>query len=142
MRSADAITDDRGETLLELVIAILIAGVCVIAVGSGIALSIKISTIHRQQAIAGQYLHDDAELLRSVTYQPCSSAPNYATGLPAPTTDGPWTLSQSAIKYWDGTTFGSACPAVDLGLAQVTLRLRTANGLVDETLDVIVRVPL
>jgi type II secretory pathway pseudopilin PulG len=136
------LSDDRGETLLELVMAIVIAGVCVVAIGSGIALSVKISDVHRQQAIAGQYLHDYAEVVQS-SYVACTSGAthDYSSGLPSPSNGGPWKLTQSAIKYWNGTAFTATCPATDPGLQQVTLELQTTDGLVDESLVVVVGAP-
>jgi type II secretory pathway pseudopilin PulG len=54
MKTPRRVGGDRGESLLELIVAILILGTCVVAIGTGIALSIKISDVHRGQAIAQQ----------------------------------------------------------------------------------------
>lgn len=133
--------DDQGETLLELVIAILILGICVVAIGTGIVLSIQISDIHRKQAVAQEFLHNYAETVQGSTYQACSGGSvNYANGLPTPPNGGPWTVSQKSVLFWDGASFSPSCPASgDKGLEQVTLRLVSNDGSVDETLDVIVR---
>jgi type II secretory pathway pseudopilin PulG len=132
--------DDQGETLLELVMAILILGICVVAIGTGIVLSVKMSDVHRKQAVAQEFLHNYAETTQASTYQPCTGVGNYATGLPTPPNGGPWAVSQKSVLFWDGASFTSACPASgDKGLEQVTLRLTSNDGFVDETLDVIVR---
>lgn len=127
---------ERGETLLELIIAIVILGVCVIAIGSGIAVSIKVSDINRSQSLASEYLHNYAEQIQGDPYQSCSSgSPTYATGLTAPPNGGTWTILQSAIKYWNGTAFTSTCPptASDV-LQQVTIEMKSGGGLVDESI--------
>lgn len=137
--------DDRGESLLELVVAIVILGVCVVAIGAGIALSVKISSVHRGQALAQEWLHNDAELLQNSGYQACSAAttPDYSSPfgtLATPPDGGSWTVSQADIKFWNGNSFASGCPSGgDPGLQQVTLEMKSADGFVDETLVVIKR---
>jgi Tfp pilus assembly protein PilV len=145
MKARLRVEGDRGETLLELIVAILILGTCVVAIGTGIALSIKISDVHRGQAIAQQYLHNDAELLQNTgTYTACTSAtkPDYPAQLvlPAPQDGGPWDVSQSDIKFWNGSAFASGCPlGGDPGLQQVTLTIKRADGLVAESLVLALR---
>jgi len=46
-------TGERGETLLELVVAVTIMGLAVAAIVGGMATSIMMSDIHRQEARAG-----------------------------------------------------------------------------------------
>jgi len=139
------VADDRGETLLELVISIMILGVCVVAIGSGIALSVLMSDVHRKQSVASEFLHNYAETLRGSTYLTCSGAtpPNYVTtyntNLPLPPNGGPWTLTQKKVQFWDGSQFQPACASK--GLEQVTLELSSNDQTVDETIDVIVRDP-
>lgn len=147
-RRTDRLRSDAGETLIELALTIVILGICSVAIGTGVALSAKISGMHRQQALADEFLHNYAETLQASPYQPCTSAsPSYATGLPKPT-PGTWSVSQSAISYWNGTAFTSACPAKDQ-LQEVTLCLQTSStpttdckgALVNETLTVVLRNP-
>jgi hypothetical protein len=145
MKTPRRVGGDRGESLLELIVAILILGTCVVAIGTGIALSIKISDVHRGQAIAQQYLHNDAEILQNTgTYTACTlgTTPDYPTqvALPAPPDGGPWGVSQSDIKFWNGASFASSCPiAGDPGLQQVTLTIKRADGLVAESLVLALR---
>jgi Tfp pilus assembly protein PilV len=146
MRKRLALRSDQGETLLELLISIVILGVCVVAIGSSITLSILISDVHRKQSLASEFLHNNAETIQASAYQPCTGTVNYATGLPVPPNGGPWTVTQKKVQFWNGTSFTSTCPTVlgapkDMGLEQVTLRLQSSDQTVDETLDVIVRNP-
>src|SRR2546427_3600503 len=96
--------DDRGETLLELVISILILGICVVAIGTSITLSVKMSAVHRAQSTASRFLHNYAEALQS-SYLPCdgcSTQPDYVTPLAPPAGFKPPT---EAVSYWEGTQF-------------------------------------
>jgi len=149
MRSRVALSDERGETLLELVIAILILGVLVVAIGSGVVVSVKVSGIHRDQSTAGAFLHNYAESIQS-SYQTCGSAATptygsvvsaYASGLATPTG---FNAPVASVKFWQSTpgtfvTNGGACPAADPGLQQVTFTLNSKDGLVTESLNVVVR---
>jgi type II secretory pathway pseudopilin PulG len=143
MRRRRRVDAERGETLLELVVSIAILGVCVIAIGSGVAMSVRLSAIHRNQATASAFLHNYAETVQS-SYQACSGAtpPDYVSGLPVPTGFDPPTAS---VNYWDSTAvqFGTdgACPSADPGLEQVTLYLQTTDQSVTESLVVVVRDP-
>ena len=133
---------ERGETLLELIIAIAILGVCVVAIGSGIAVSITISAIHRNQATAQDSLHNYAELLQS-SYTPCTATatPNYVGSLAQLTPPG-FATPTAVVDYWvpASGSFTHACPpGGDTGLQQVTLKLVSTAGNVSESLVVDLR---
>ena len=74
--------EDRGETLLELLIAITILGVCVMAFGSSIALGVATSDQHRKQADAGALVRSYAEQIDSYVaagnYTGCAAANWYS----------------------------------------------------------------
>src|SRR4051794_24982602 len=116
---------DGGETLLELAIAIAILGICVVAIATGVTVSIKTSRIHNEQSTAQQYLHNYAENLAS-NYTQCSgsTAPTYSTQAPSqPAGFGAPTVN---VKFWNATSAGFAsgtCPSSDPGLQQVTISL-------------------
>lgn len=140
MRSRLRRSDDRGETLIEMICAIAILGVCVVGIGTGIALSVRVSSLHRAQATAQAFLHNYAETLQA-SYTQCSGAtpPNYAGSLAYPSDFNQPTAS---VKFWSASTasFSSAtCPATDPGLQQVSLQLTSTDGLVTESLLVVIR---
>jgi type II secretory pathway pseudopilin PulG len=145
MAAGRRLRDEQGETLLELVVAIVVLGTCVVAIGAGITVSIKISDIHRKQAIAQEFLHNYAEAVQN-SYSDCTggSPPSYISSLPAPNNGGSWTILQPSFQHWNGTSFVSGCPAntpadPNLGLQQVTLELKSRDGFVDESLAVVIR---
>jgi prepilin-type N-terminal cleavage/methylation domain-containing protein len=161
MRAVTDVHDDRGETLLELIVAIMILGVCVVAIGTGVTLSVKISGIHRDQSTASAYLHNYAEALQR-TYTPCASTysqtvKTYLDGLRA---SGPGTPAHfgdpaASIKFWQASTDvptdglgkfvdpptspADSCPATDGGVQKLTLQLKSTDGFVTESLDVVLR---
>ncbi|HEY2296177.1 MAG TPA: prepilin-type N-terminal cleavage/methylation domain-containing protein [Jatrophihabitans sp.] len=130
--------DDRGETLLELVVTIAILGVCVVGIGAGIALSVKISSIHRDQATADAFLHNYAESIQT-SYTTCASSTTYSSGLPTP---NGFASPTSSVKFWNGAAFTNLSPctsASDPGLQQVTLNLNSTDGFTSESLVVVLR---
>lgn len=90
--------DERGETLLELVISIAIMGVIIVPVMGGLATGVLASGIQREQATAGVYARDYAEAIENSVsgtgYAPCAPAaiPNILTTPPSPST-APYALA-------------------------------------------------
>jgi len=58
-------TPERGETLLELVMAVAIMGIVLIAFAGGLATVVFMSDVHRKQASAGAYVRDYAEAIEN-----------------------------------------------------------------------------
>ena len=124
--------DDRGDTLLELIITIAILGVCVVAIASTIAISIRVSSIHRTEADLGTALHNYAEQVDAMPYVACGpySLPTQP-GFSAPTV---------SVAFWNGTSF-AACPGTDAGVQRVTITLISSDGQASDSLSVVVRNP-
>lgn len=141
--------DERGETLLELIISLAILGLGLVAIMSGVALSLKSSDIHRKQVTAAAAVRDFAEAIETSVsgsgYVPCATTSSYAGLYTAPSA---YAASVKAVDYWTGTTWSpSACTtATDSGVERVTLQVSSGDssaagrGAV-ETLVVIVRKP-
>jgi len=137
-----AASHDTGETLLELIIAVAILGIVVVAIVGGIATTILMSDLHRKQATAGAYLRNYAETLQS-SYASCTSGPpDYAALLTAPVSG--FNPPTATVKYWDATSSSfssSSCPPTDPGLQQITLTLAAVDSRATESLVVVVRQP-
>jgi len=132
---------DRGETLIELLVTVIIMGVAVVALVGGIATSIRMSDIHRKEARAGAYVRAFGEAIAATTYTDCAGAGTYSAAYPAhPDGDTAYTATVTAVRYWNGSAFGTAC-ATDTGIQKVSLKVSTSDGKAAETLDVIIRKP-
>lgn len=87
MRTLEAAASERGETLLELLVAVVIMGIALVAIVGGLVISIHVSDIHRKQATAGTLVRNYAEAIENSvangTFNSCADAPGVAVpGLP------------------------------------------------------------
>jgi type II secretory pathway pseudopilin PulG len=146
MKMRRRLEGDEGETLLELVVAITILGVCVVAVASGIALSVQVSDIHRKETTVSAYARSYAEAIENTvansSWVGCAATPTtYRTpagfSLPSNTI---YAADVTGVKFWNGSTFGTSC-ASDTGLQQLTLTVASTDTRASEQLVVVIRNP-
>jgi type II secretory pathway pseudopilin PulG len=140
--------DDRGESLLELLVALAIMGIAVVAIVGGLVTSILMSDVHRKQATAGSTLRDYAEAIETAVGKPtsaytaCATTAAYAspTGFTAPSG---FTARVTAVKFWNDATlaFGSPAPCVDGGVQRLSLQVSSSDGRASETVNIVVRKP-
>lgn len=137
---------DRGETLLELVIAIAILGVCVVAFGTSIALGVATSDRHRKEADAGAYVRSYAELIDSYIaadpahYIGCVAANAYTPSLVGLTLGSDYVAGQAA-GLTIGTTGATSPCSTDNGAQQLVLSVSSVDGRAREQLAMVIRRP-
>jgi type II secretory pathway pseudopilin PulG len=135
--------DDRGETLLEVLIAVVIMGIAIVAVIGGLVTSVVLSDIHRKQATAGAAVRDYAEAIENYVaaaghYVPCATTASYGSvGFTGP---GGYTPSVTAVAYWNGSAWTPSC-GTDLGLQQLKVQVASADQRASEQLTIVVRKP-
>jgi prepilin-type N-terminal cleavage/methylation domain-containing protein len=98
---------EHGFSLVESVIAVAVLGIIVSAMVGGMATSIAMSSLHRQQSSANAVMVSAAEAIKHAPYTPC--AQSY---LPTPPPGGwPAYLSiTTVVQYWNPD---SSPPAFD-----------------------------
>ena len=135
--------DDRGETLVELLVAMLIMGTAVVAVVGGLATAIIMSDVHRKQAVIAAKLSEYAAAISNGVattpgYRECPGSPSY----PSYNAGTGYTADPIEVSYWDGSAFVTTCPAGgDTGVQRVTLRIHSNDGRVTRSMDIIIRKP-
>lgn len=132
-------TDQRGETLVEILVTIAVVGITLTGILGGIALAVSSSGDQQGRATAETVLRDEAEALAnaSVAYVPCATTSSYQ---PSYTPPAGWSASITTVRYWDAKTpagWLASCPAPDAGLQRLTLT--ATDGRVTETVDVLKR---
>lgn len=142
-------------TLLEVVIAMIVLSLAVVAIVSGMTLLASSSLMARQRADVGAALRSAAEQVKSFAYVPCngSNSPqtsytsSLTTAMPAsalPTVSGtPDVVAPSILTVENATTgavLGANCTAgAETGLEAVELSEASTDGKVSETLWVVKR---
>jgi type II secretory pathway pseudopilin PulG len=92
--------DDGGETLIELLVAVIILGLTVVALVGGLTTSILLSGAHRKQALAALQAQAFGEavqgfVLNNSGYQECAPAAYYDVYNPSG-----YTTDALSIAYW------------------------------------------
>lgn len=136
---------DRGETLIEVLVAVAIMSVAVVAVVGGLVTCVLVTDIHRKQAVAGGAVRDYAEAIENTVaaggYVACASTTSYAspTGFAAP---AGYTRSVVAgsLRYFSGGAWQAGC-GTDTGLQRLTLQVASDDGRAREQLMVVLRRP-
>lgn len=118
-----------GATLVEVLIALALVGILVLALASGMLTLIKTSTETTKQQQVELALGSFTESLKSGPYTKCAAL---VAGSPYPNTTA-WVPPQSSmtaslvkIEYWDksSTSFVAACPATgDQGTQRLTVQV-------------------
>ena len=135
--------EDRGESLVELLVAVAIMGTAVVALLAGLATAVVVSDQHRKQAAAGVQVRTFAETVeRAINGSPsasveCASATTYESVF---TAEPGYASDVVAVQYWTGSRFSDTCPP-DLGVQKVSLAVRSTDDRAVETVDVIIRKP-
>lgn len=133
---------ERGDTLVEVMITIVIAGIAFVSLLTGLATAIRLSGTHRGQANANVVLVSAADSVKSQTYVGCpavtTSSYNPTQGVTLPSGWSSSNVTILSVKGWNGTAF-VACPATDQKLQLVTIKATTPNGESAEQVDVVKR---
>ena len=154
---------ERGESLIEILIAISIVGLGVVGILTAIGSTSRLSGVSREGSHADQVLVRYAENLIAAPYATCSSgvAPYAAAATSAiPSTNLPdgitvgaagtvaasptaFELSVESVAYWNGdltpATFSTTCPTTDLGSQELTLLVHAGDGSFARTMTIVKR---
>jgi len=146
---ARALLDDRGDSLLEVLVAVVIIGVAVVGIMSGLLTSVSISDTHRKQASAGAYARNYAEALGTFVagggYKTCGQPSDYTPATVGFTAydSARFQATVSTVRYWISNAWtSSGCTAsTDSGLQQLTVSVASTDLRATESLVVVIRKP-
>ena len=139
--------DERGVSLVEVLVAVTIMGLTFTAIVGGLTASVVGSGIQQRQATADTILRSYGEVVKAGAYVDCAGPAAYEpadVGYVVP--DG-FSAEVSTVSYWhedpvDPSTgsFGSSCTS-DEGLQRLTLEVVTDDGRITESHDIVKRSP-
>jgi len=122
MKRVPRLRGQAGETLAELLVAVAILGIAVVAIVGGLTNAILASSVHRNNATADTVARNAAEALkdRTLAWNPNGTyTVSGSSGFSVSVTARCWDLNSSAPA-----TFNN-CPNGDAGLQRLTV---TASG--------------
>ena len=138
---------ERGETLVELLLTIVILGLAGVAVLGGLGTSIIVSDAHRKETVSGAAVRAYAEQLQTKVaatgYVSCGGVGSYASGTVGYTPPAGYAATPTGVTYWNLSTktFAASC-GTDSGVQAVTLQVRdTADTRGTVALTVVIRKP-
>lgn len=141
---------ERGDTLVEILVTVVIMGIAITAIVGGVATSIFMTTFHRQEASEQTLLRSYADAVESNrSWAGCSSTTaNYSpgsVGFTIPSSYGTgYTASATAVMFPSGSplsagglSFSSPSCATDPGILQVSIQVQSSRA--TEKMAVVVR---
>jgi type II secretory pathway pseudopilin PulG len=142
--------NDRGETLIELLVAIAIMGIAVVTIIGATATAIHLSDIHREQAKAGAFLREFAERIEgqvaapTTGYKLCAVAGDYSGPSVYTPADTSFNATATNVQVWGVSggwlPSGAGCTG-DHGVQRVSLQVTHPADNVTEKLDIVIRRP-
>jgi Tfp pilus assembly protein PilV len=136
--------NQRGETLLEILVSVSIMGTAFVAIIAGIGTTLMATHVDRQAATAETVVRSYAERMQDpvdVPYVDCATTSTYTTPIGFALPAAGWTASVTSVMAWQGDTpptFAASCPSPDEGLQQLTLTVQSPAGFHQATKSIVI----
>lgn len=133
-------SNDEGETLIELIIAVAIIGIAVVAIVGGIATTILMSDVHRKQTTASASVRNYAEAVETYVATGPTSIDYSDVVFPMPPGGG-FEPELTPVGCWDDNSkkfisYTPGCP-----VQKLTLNVTSTDKRASESLVMVVRKP-
>lgn len=158
-------SSDRGITLVEVLVSVVLISTAVIATLTTLRISIVGGTVHRDHSNAHAWLQSASDRLYAAPKEDCSTTPAPPVGDGGKSAilakyrpivdqvDNPadwlnWQIRIVDVKFWNASDtdndgiveyrFGTVCQdSINLALQQLTLEVRSPNGRIIEQVELI-----
>ena len=145
----ERLSDDRGATLVELLMAVVIMAIAVGAIVGGLLTSITVSDTHRKQSTSGALARSYADTIAqfaatNANYVDCASTTTYnpaAVGYALPPDYTSYTAQVAAVEYWNAATKQFAGSCTSAGLQRVTVEVQSPDDRATERVVLVLRKP-
>jgi type II secretory pathway pseudopilin PulG len=132
------IPDDRGATLVETLVAVVVLGTAGLAVIGSMYTSIAVSDVHRKQATAGTFARDYTEQIAGRPYVECGGPASYTVTAVADAAAAEGYATDITVEYWTGSGW-DPLTCSSSGLQRVTVVAESTDGRATERSVVVVR---
>ena len=149
-RSQRARRDDAGDTLIEVLVALVVVGLCGLALLLTFTTSITASVEHRNLATLDTVLRSASESATlqiqqqsNALFTSCASASFYNSNVTLSAPSG-YSVAITSVQYWTGTSFtpiGASCPSASLQPQLLSVTATASNG-VSDSISFVVDDPL
>lgn len=141
---------ERGETLVEVLAALVILSIAGVAIATGLMVSVRASDAGRNSATGSAYARSFAEAIQKYVdtnagFAPCGSAATTYAGVAVPDLGSGDTVGYSkavtSVQSWTGTAWGSC---VNGQVQRITVSVTSSGNAthdVTESLVVVLRPP-
>lgn len=151
-RPRRACPSDRGFTLVEVVVSILLVGLTATAGLVTLRTSVRASVTNRDHSNAHAWLQSATDVLYGAERQDCGTATAsreaevrayYQQVVRTTTNPAGWPIENievvAPVRFWDGSsTYQSTCyDDLGISLQLITLRVRNNDGEIVETVEVV-----
>ncbi|MET3961885.1 prepilin-type N-terminal cleavage/methylation domain-containing protein [Marmoricola sp. OAE513] len=142
------VKDERGESLVEVLVALGILGIAAVAILAGLQLAATASDINRKQTSGGAYVRAYAEKIESYlktngNYVPCAATDSYKPSTVGYTEPPGYSASVESVQLLTatGAVFASGSPCGDKGVQRLRIKVvSTGSGTgATEFLTIVVR---
>src|SRR5947209_3801407 len=120
-----SVTYDRGDTLVEVLVALVVVGTAVVALMGGLAVQSRATVNNRYGATVSALLNSAAEYVKS---QSNTSVCALSSAVQVPTTAVPYDTAKWVVQYGPGVAFNSSTPCTQLALVTVSVSSVAAGG--------------
>ena len=145
---------DRGFTLIEILVSIVLLGLAATGTLVAMAMGVRGSASHRDLTNAQEWLQSAADNLQGQPRQDCDNVggvageaearirSTYQTYVQTVSSPDGWTPSQitvlNPVRFWDGDQYQTVCyDNYGINLQLVTLQVKNPSGQVVRTLQVV-----
>lgn len=116
-------TSERGESLIELLVSIVILGIGVTALLTGMGAAAVTSGYHTNQAQQVETIRNYVDAVQSAPYVSCATSYEPSGYDAPPLKPAGYTMSAKVEKYASGSGFSASCPTPDQGAQQVLVTI-------------------